>query len=152
MGSVSWSSLEQARPDLAQFGKERLDGKVSYLATVRSSGQPRVHPVTPVIGEGYCFLFVEPDSGKAGDLLDNGRYCLHCAMNDSSGSSGEFQITGEVRGIRDSGTRRLAESVSSYRPSARSLLFELQLTEVLAVAYPGGRPKRDKWTVAMVNA
>ena len=68
MEAVSCGEFEQADPDLARFGLSRLDGKVAYLATVREDGLPRAHPVTPVIGEGYCFVFVEPSSPKARDL------------------------------------------------------------------------------------
>jgi Pyridoxamine 5'-phosphate oxidase len=150
MTSVSWGELEQASPELAMFGRDRLDGKVAYLATVRKNGQPRAHPVTPVIGRGKCFIFVEPSSPKSRDLLDNGQFCLHCSMNDSSGSSGEFQVTGMAHLIEGADTRTLAESVSSFRPSARYLLFELRLSEVLSTAYVGGRPNRDKWTPSAV--
>ena len=150
MNSASWDELEQAMPGLAAFGKERLDGKVAYLATVRRNGQPRAHPVTPIIGHGSCFVFVEPSSPKTHDLLDNGHFCLHCSMNDSSGSSGEFQLTGIARQIKDQETRSLAESVSSFRPSVRYLLFELRLTEVMSTSYLGGRPNRKKWTPTAV--
>ena len=40
---------------MALFGKKRLDGQVAYLATVREDLRPRLHPVTPVIGEGIAF-------------------------------------------------------------------------------------------------
>ena len=150
MNSASWDELEQAMPGLAAFGKERLDGKVAYLATVRRNGQPRAHPVTPIIGHVSCFVFVEPSSPKTHDLLDNGHFCLHCSMNDSSGSSGEFQLTGIARQIKDQETRSLAESVSSFRPSVRYLLFELRLTEVMSTSYLGGRPNRQKWTPTAV--
>ncbi len=146
MTFVSWGELEQAAPELAAFGKDRLDGKVAYLATVRKSGQPRAHPVTPIIGEDRCFIFVEPSSPKARDLQANGHFCLHCAMNDSSGSSGEFQVTGVAVQIEDTDIRNSAESVSSFRPSARYLLFELQLSEVQSTSYLGGRPNRHKWS------
>ena len=145
MSGVSWQSLQDEVPDLASFGEGRLDGKVAYLATVRTDGMPRAHPVTPVIGEGYCFIFVEPDSQKVRDLQANGYFCLHCAMNDSSGSSGEFQATGIAEPIMDPKLREVAEAVSSYRPSARSLLFELRLLEVRSTSYRGGRPDRSRW-------
>ena len=145
MSSVSWLALREAVPQLAEFGKERLDGKVAYLATVRNDGRPRAHPVTPIIGEAHCFVFVEPDSQKVRDLQDNGYFCLHCAMNDSSGSSGEFQITGIAVLVTDESMREVAEAVSSYRPSGRFLLFELQLLEVLSTSYRGGRPDRKRW-------
>ncbi len=146
MTAVSWQALEVGAPKLAAFGSERLDGRVAYLATVRKDGMPRAHPVTPIIGEGHCFVFVDPDSQKVRDLQDNGYYCLHCAMNDSSGSSGEFQVTGIVRQIDRGDLRSVAESISSFRPSSRYLLFELQVLEVLATSYRGGRPDRSRWT------
>ena len=77
--------------------------------------------------------------------MDSGEYCLHCAMSDSSGSSGEFQVTGTAIRIDDSDMRQIAESVSSFRPALRSVLFELQLTEAMSTLYRGGQPKRRRW-------
>ena len=145
MEVVTWGELEREDSALAGFGRERLDGKVAYLATIRADGSPRAHPVTPVMGSGHLFIFAEPSSPKVRDLKENREYCLHCAMNDSSGSSGEFQITGTARQITDDETRQLAESVSSFRPSVRYLLFELNLCEALSTSYRGGRPMRHRW-------
>ncbi len=140
--------LEEANPDLARFGKDRLDGKVAYLATIRADGSPRAHPVTPIIGEGHVFVFVDPGSPRTRDLLKNQDYCLHCAMNDSSGSSGEFQITGIAENIEDSSLRSLAESVSSFKPSVRYMLFELLISDALSTTYRGGRPIRQRWQMS----
>ncbi|MDA0978475.1 MAG: pyridoxamine 5'-phosphate oxidase family protein [Proteobacteria bacterium] len=145
MRAVSWGELEREDVALAAFGQERLDGKVAYLATTRKDGRPRAHPVTPVIGEGHMFIFLEPSSPRTRDLIENPDYCLHCAMSDSSGSSGEFQVTGIARHSEDAGLRELAESISNFRPSTRSLLFELTITEALSTAYLGGQPKRRRW-------
>ena len=147
MLAVPWGNLEREDSALAAFGQDRLDGKVAYLATVRRDGRPRAHPVTPVIGKGRMFIFLEPSSPRTGDLSQNADFCLHCAMSDSSGSSGEFQVTGVAVQILDDETRELAESVSSFRPSLRSVLFELCVTEALSTAYPGGQPKRRRWQV-----
>ncbi len=152
MEAVAWGVLENEDATLAGFGLERLDGKVAYLATIRSDGRPRAHPVTPVMGSGHLFIFVEPSSPKARDLMENRDYCLHCAMNDSSGSSGEFQITGTAQQITDDETRQLAESVSSFRPSVRYLLFELNLCEALSTTYRGGRPMRHRWRLEQAIA
>jgi len=150
MSEASWNILANNEPGLAEFGQKRIDGQVAYLATVKKNGQPRAHPVTPIVGEGHCFVFVESGSAKSGDLLDNGYYCLHCAMNDSSGSSGEFQISGRAKRIEDPSVRVLAESVASYRPSARAVLFELQVSEAISTEYRGGKPIRRKWLAATV--
>ena len=146
MESMSWGEFERAEPELANFGLSRLDGKVAYLATVRKNGLPRAHPVTPIIGEGHCFIFVEPSSPKNRDLVEKGHFCLHCSMNDSSGSSGEFQVTGVAEQVENTEMRVLAESVSSYRPSSRYVLFELKLSEVLSTSYRGSTPKRHRWS------
>ena len=143
--AVSWAELVKHAPELAAFGERRLDGKVSYLATVTADQRPRLHPVTPVIGKGHCFLFVEPSTAKARDLEINGFYSLHCAMNDSSGSSGEFLVSGNVQQVESEEMRVIAESVSSYRPASRAILFELLLSQASATEYRGGRPSRKKW-------
>lgn len=143
--AVSWGDFESSAKEMAAFGKDRIDGKVAYLASVKRDGSPRAHPVTPIIGEGYCFLFVEPTSRKVRDLKDNGLYCLHCSMSDSSGSSGEFQISGIAQLIDDAQLRIHAENASSFRPAESYLLFELKIEEVLSTSYKGGRADRHIW-------
>ena len=148
----TWGEMSSQRPEIAEFGQTRIDGKVAYLATVRKSGRPRTHPVTPVIGHGRCFIFVDPNSAKAGDLKENGYYSLHCAMNDSSGSSGEFQMTGTAQLIDNDRLRESVIAVAPFRPSSTYLLFELQLLEVISTSYRGGRPNRKKWATDDVTA
>lgn len=143
----SWKTLETDSAEIAAFGKARIDGKVAYLATLRN-GWPRVDPVTPIVGHGRCFIFVEPESSKVRDLLDNGRFSLHCGMSDSSGSSGEFKIVGEVCEIVDAGIRAEAEAVCSFRPSTRSRLFELMITEAVSTSWRRGHADRRRWTAA----
>jgi len=143
--------LETDQPDLAAFGQERIDGRVSYLATIRTDGRPRAHPVTPIIGDGRCFMFVEPSSPKSRDLLANGHFCLHCGMSDSSGASGEFQVSGEVTLLESEEDRSMAEAAATYKPSGRSLLFELQISEALSTSYRGGQPYRMKWILNLAE-
>jgi|TARA_B100001079_G_scaffold261352_1_gene262408 hypothetical protein len=146
--ALSWEKLDHEAPEVAAFGKSRIDGKVSYLATVRGDGFPRIHPVTAIVGESRCFMFAEPGSSKVKDFRSNDHFCLHCGMSDSSGSSGEFQITGEVIQIEDDQIRAEAESICSYRPAGRYLLYELKISEAIATAYRGGRPNRKRWTAS----
>ena len=94
---MSWSKLESQAPDIATFAKARLHGKVAYLATIRKDGSPRLHPFTPMIGEGHFFVFMESTSPKRNDLLRDARYAVHCAVTDNSGESGEVIITGKAR-------------------------------------------------------
>lgn len=145
MVSAHWRELELGDPTLAEYGRERIDGKVSYLASLRRDGSPRLHPVTPILGSGYCFIFIDPASPRAHDLRDQGQYSLHCSMNDSSGSSGEFQMSGTALMVSDEALRQLAENASIFMPGPRYLLFELQISEAMSTSYRGGRAERRRW-------
>ena len=97
---ASWTEFAQQAPELAEFGKARFQSGVAYLGTLRPDGGPRVHPVTPFLGE-QLFLFMEPTSPKGKDLQRDGRYTLHCSVNDSSGGEGEFYVRGRATMITD---------------------------------------------------
>src|SRR5262250_3268758 len=88
--AVNWEAFKIAAPELAEFGMKRLEGRISYLATIQNSGAPRVHPVTPHIDGPTCFIYMEPASLKGGDLRRDPRYALHCGVEDNDGGEGEF--------------------------------------------------------------
>src|SRR5258708_30484645 len=92
---TSWKEFAQQAPEFAAFGKSRFQSEVAYLGTLRADGSPRVHPVTPIIGD-HLFLFMEPTSPKRQDLLRDARYTLHCSVEDSSGGGGEFYVRGRA--------------------------------------------------------
>src|SRR5690349_6029662 len=143
---MSWSKLETADPELAAFGAERLvSTDVAYLATVRGDGAPRVYPVTPIIGEGRLFLFMEPTSPKGRDLQRDGRYAMHCSVENSGGGSGEFFIAGHAQMVEDPALRLVATNASSYTPADRYILFELSLEQASSTIYDGGNPVRKRW-------
>ena len=56
---TSWMEFERQALELAEFGKARFQSGVAYLGTLRADGSPRVHPVTPILGE-QLFVFMEP--------------------------------------------------------------------------------------------
>lgn len=143
---MSWKELSDASPELSEFGRERFDSGVAYLATVRKDGAPRVHPVTPILGDGRLFLFMEPTSPKGHDLRRDGRYTLHCSVEDSSGGAGEFLVTGKAVFVADSEMRAIAERFSSYEPAARYVLFELDIDFAFSTRYDkNGNPVRKRW-------
>lgn len=145
---MSWKSLEDEQPELAAFGAERLDGKVAYLATVRKDGSPRVHPMTPIIGDGHLFVFMEPTSPKGHDLERDGRYAIHCAVTDTSGVSGEFIVTGQAHLIDDAELRAMAVRYCSYTPRERYVLFEFEIETAASTTYPDGKPVHQSWKVS----
>lgn len=48
---MSWGKLRGEAPNLADYGEARFASGVAYLATVRKDGSPRMHPVTPILGD-----------------------------------------------------------------------------------------------------
>src|SRR5512138_646445 len=112
---TSWKEFAQQAPELAAFGKARFQSGVAYLGTIRSDGGPRVHPVTPIIGE-QLFLFMEPTSPKGKDLQRDARYTLHASVEDSSGGGGEFYIRGRAKLIDNPLLREQAVQAAPYVP------------------------------------
>ncbi len=96
---ATWGEFAEAAPELTDFGTERFrTAEVAYLATVRSDARPRVHPVTPIIGGGRLFVFMERTSPKGHDLRRNDRYALHSLVTDQHGTGGEFLVSGKASG------------------------------------------------------
>ena len=142
---MSWKDLENEVPELATFGLKRFETGVAYLATVRQDGSPRVHPVTPIIGQGHLYLFMEPTSPKGHDLRRDGRYALHSAVSDPNGTSGEFIIMGKAKFILDPVERSLASQLASYPPEDRYILFELSIESTVSTIYKDGKSVRQHW-------
>ena len=142
---MSWKTLEDEQPELAAFGAERMNGKVAYLATIRKDGSPRVHPFTPIIGDGHLFVFMEPTSPKGHDLERDPRYAIHCSVTDDSGKSGEFIITGRAHRVEDPELRALAVVSASYSAADRYILFEFEVETASSTIYPEGRAVRQHW-------
>ncbi len=142
---MSWKLLENEQPEMAAFGYERLNGKVAYLGTVKKDGSPRVHPMTPIIGEGHLFVFMEPTSPKGHDLERDGRYAMHCGITDTSGRSGEFFIPGTARRVEDPEMRKVAVRFSPCAPAERYVLFEFEVEAADTTIYPEGKPVRKAW-------
>lgn len=145
LAAMDWSGFESAAPELAAFGRERLNGRVAYLATTRPDGGPRVHPVTPIVGDGRAFLFMEPTSPKGKDLDRDGRFALHCAVEGTDGGAGEFLLSGTVERHHDTDSRAAATAAASYEPAARHILFELFPTYAQRTTYGDSGPVRREW-------
>ena len=144
---MSWSVLESQAFEIAEFGRVRLHNKVAYLATVRKDGSPRVHPCTPIIGEGHFFVFMEPMSPKGNDLRRDPRFAAHCSVTDTSGESGEFIVKGKAKFIKDPELRALAVRICPYDPAEQYVLFEFDLESVVMTEYKDGQAIHKRWKV-----
>ena len=149
MNSVTWKEFEASAPELAQFGSERLNGLVAYLGTVRKNGLPRLHPVTPIIGEGHLYLYMEPTSPKGKDLERGSAYVLHSTVADNDGSNGEFQLTGYASRVHDATARKQAAALGALELEARYILFELGIVESRSTVYRDDVPVHRIWKVSV---
>ena len=141
---TSWAEFSQQAPELAAFGAARFRSGVAYLGTLRADGSPRVHPVTPIMGE-QLFLFMEPTSPKGKDLQRDPRYTLHCSVEDSSGGGGEFYVTGRAILAADPLLRAQAVESSPYVPQDHYILFVLTIEFAFMNTYMDGKPLPRRW-------
>jgi Pyridoxamine 5'-phosphate oxidase len=146
---ASWGEFATHAPGLAAFGEERLAAAPAYLATLRDRGAPRVRPISPIIGGGRLFVFMEPTSPKGRDLRSRPVYALHNGVPDSLGTGGEFFLRGHATLVDDPELRALACETAAYRPEDRYVLFELEIDEARCNGY-GDVPLPDlrRWTTA----
>jgi hypothetical protein len=141
---TTWKEFAQQAPELAAFGEARFSKGVAYLGTIREDGGPRVHPVTPIIGE-QLYLFMEPTSPKGKDLQRDARYTLHCAVEDSSGGGGEFYVRGRGTFSDDPLVREQAVKASSYKPADRYIVFVFTVEFAFMNTYTNGTPTVRRW-------
>jgi hypothetical protein len=141
-----WAAFAAEAPALAAFGEDRFRAAPAYLATVREDGVPRVHPVTPIVGAGGLYLFMEPTSPKGRDLRVRGSFAMHTGVPDGEGTGGEFWIAGRAAPVEDPATRSAVTEVSSYTPDDRYVLFELDVREARCNAYGDvALPETTRW-------
>ncbi len=143
---TTWGAFRVAEPELAAFVADRLLAAPSYLATVRASGAPRVHPVTPILTDAGLYLFMEPTSPKAADLRERDWFALHNGVPDNAGTGGEASISGTGHEIDDSDARATVVAAASYDPADRYVLFELRPLEVRCNGYGDVElPEHRRW-------
>jgi hypothetical protein len=122
-------------PKLARFGGDCLTAMPAYLATIRRSGAPRVHPVTPIFTSEGLFLFMEPTSPKARDLRERRLYALHNGVPDDAGTGGEFYVSGMGLAVEEPVIRAQVVAAASYPAAERYVLFELLVSSARATGY-----------------
>jgi hypothetical protein len=141
---TSWAEFAHQAPEMAAFGAARFRSGVAYLGTLRADGSPRVHPVTPILGE-QLYLFMEPTSPKGKDLQRDGRYTLHCSVANSDGGEGEFYVRGHAVQTTDPLLRAQAVQAASYTAQDRYILFVFSIEFAFMNTYPDGKPNPQRW-------
>jgi hypothetical protein len=143
-----WGAFAAQAPALAAFGIARLTAGPSYLATVRQSGRPRVHPVTPIFTDDGLYLFMESTSPKGRDLRERGGYALHNGVPNNQGTGGEFFVSGDGIGVDAPDARAQVAAAASYDPADQYVLFELFIAEARSNGYGDiALPDPRRWAI-----
>jgi len=143
---VTWHAFETEAPELASFGRKRIDRRVSFLATVRGDGGPRVHPVTPWIVEGHLYVRMYTTSPKVADLERDPRFALHSMMDNDDGVGGEFAMRGRATRVLDAGTIAAAYAPIGEFTDRPLALLELGVDDVVLTEYRGDDIERRRWS------
>ena len=131
---ATWAEFERAEAELAAFGRERLDGRVCFHATLRRDGSPRVHPVEPWIAAGLLMARFRGGSPKVAEVAGDPRYALHSPMDNANGEGGEFLVRGRMAAVTPDHPAA-AEIVRTTRvPLA---FYALSVDEAVGTTYEG---------------
>jgi hypothetical protein len=132
---ASWPEFVAAEPRLAaaiQALVHQYGPGLGYLATVRSDGGPRVHPVSPLITDDglYCFVINSP---KRRDLDRDGRYALHSFPAENTND--EAYLSGTARPVADRArVGRLARQMRA-EPKVDWRLYEFTVDVAMLVRH-----------------
>jgi hypothetical protein len=131
---ATWAEFERAEPELAAFGRERLDGKVCFHATLRRDGSPRVHPVEPWIAAGLLLVRFRRRSPKVTEVAHDSRYALHSPMDNPDGEGGEFLVLGRMGSIAEDHPGALAIAAEAQISLA---FYAMSVDEAVGTTYEG---------------
>jgi hypothetical protein len=137
---VSWSELERDAPELAALARERLEGRVAILGTIRADGWPRLDPIEPFFAAGELLIGAGRSSAKARELRRDPRFALHAttAVGDP-----DVKLRGHVT------PSTLHVGWWSDRPDEADV-YALALDEAVAIEWdlPNERMRVRTWTSA----
>lgn len=148
---VTWKEFAAAEPTLAEVGSNQLfqyGVGLAFLATVRSDGSPRLHPVCPVLSDSHLYIFVIPNSPKRWDLQRDGRYALQ-AFPQGRPDSNEFYLSGIAHLVNDPHKKSAVLADAKHHASTDEILFELLIERAMLTTWEGfGTPEyHSKHTV-----
>jgi hypothetical protein len=147
-----WKEFAAAAPGLAETGRalqQQFGPGLAFLATIRSDGAPRLHPVCPVVSGERLYVLITAGSPKRRDLLRDGRYALQTFPQPKPGGD-EFYISGAAALIVDAATRAAILADARHMPDPTEIAFELWIERVMHTRWehpltPEMRPVHQKW-------
>jgi hypothetical protein len=153
---LRWGAFAEVRPDLARAGRELIyqyGVGLAFLATVRSDGGPRLHPMCPLITDDDLLAFIVP-SPKRADLHRDPRFAMHSFPADENEDA--FLVRGVAEPVNDAPrfdalTRQFAAERRLEAPppeAERWELFAFDISGVLLTLTTGHgdpAPRHQVW-------
>lgn len=136
---ITWKEFAEASPTLAEAGSNQLfqyGVGLAFLATVRSDGSPRLHPVCPVLSDSHLYVLVRPNSPKRWDLERDGRFALQAYPQDRPDSN-EFYLSGIAHLVNDAEKKGAVLTDAQHHVSADEILFELLIERAMLTTWEG---------------
>lgn len=97
---ATFTELETSAPTIAAFLAERLAATgLSFVATTRRDGWPRVSPMELSIHDGRLYVGSMPNAVKAQDLQRDPRCCVITTLADKDDLAGEVKLFCRAREI-----------------------------------------------------
>jgi len=150
---ISWRELEAAAPLIADAGRRLLQrNEIAFLATVSSTGRPRLHPFVPRVVDSRLIAFIMNDSPKIRDLRERHQFSVHTLPG---AEDEEFCVSGRaIELISEPDLRARAAEVMGFATGIDSshVLFEFLFdralhTEWLDFGMASHRPRRNIWVL-----
>ena len=168
---ATWAQFESEAPGLAEVAARLWPGvvalnqhvaprqgtpcfDVSYLASIRRDGGPRVHPFCPILAGGGLFAAIPRSSPKGWDLRRDPRCAIHALPGPDDD---ELYIRARAFEKSDDATRSLVLGVversgvgGMIESASHDALFEFDLDQVdvaywVDVGQPGTHAVRRQW-------
>jgi hypothetical protein len=140
-----WQDFEEAAPELAALGRERIerDGFV-LVGTIRRDGTPRISPVGAGIVAGHLALNILSDSLKARDLLRDPRILVHGVVVHAGDPNEEFKLRGRAIVVDSPEVRKGIEELT-WSPPPESIVFSIDIEEAAFLAWAKGKVVVTRW-------
>ena len=147
----SWADFEQAAPELAGIGGERIERHgFMLLGTIRRDGTPRISAVETHIVDGNLMQPVIPGTLKARDLQRDPRILLNSPITHPGDLNTEFKLRGRAVEVDDQALRKATaeriETVSGWRPPTNWHFFTIDIEDAAYISWDGGWMETTRWT------
>ena len=143
---VSWTDFEQAAPELAALGRERVERHgFMLLGTVRQDGTGRISAVEVRLVEGHLAMSLIHGSTKERDVRRDPRILLHSPMLNSDDPNDEFKLRGRAVAIEDPALRAAA---ALWKPPPELDAFTVDIDSAAFLAWTQGKMRMIRWSRA----